>query len=110
MKKLCFCLILSLVFVVIGCGGKKTENKPAIQIVSQTMKRFPLITMQLMMTPQQMKIPQLILTKRPMKIFRQTTNLQMMRTKLAIPTKRLMMTNLCAILKTESLLSGSQTK
>ena len=28
MKKLCFCLILLLVFVVIGCGGKKTENKP----------------------------------------------------------------------------------
>ena len=28
MKKLCFCLILSVVFVVIGCGGKKTENKP----------------------------------------------------------------------------------
>ena len=28
MKKLCFCLILSAVFIVIGCGGKKTENKP----------------------------------------------------------------------------------
>ena len=28
MKKLCFCLLLSVLFVVTGCGGRKTENEP----------------------------------------------------------------------------------